>query len=55
MPPALGSRVLTTGPAREVQLISLISMLLIIILLWGHLAPKVLHAVKLLEVEAGGR
>ena len=30
-------------------------MLLTITLLWGHPVPKVLHAVKLLEVEAGGR
>ena len=54
--PCIGKhRVLTTGPAREVPLISLISMLLTITLLWGHPVPKVLHAVKLLEVEAGGR
>ena len=46
---------ITTGPAREVPLISFISMLLNITLLWGHPAPKVLHAIKLLEVEAGGR
>ena len=52
--PCIGKhRVLTTGPAREVPLVSLISI--IITLLWGHPVPKVLHAVKLLEVEAGGR
>ena len=46
---------ITTGPTREVPLISLVSMLLTITLLWGHPVPKVLHVLKLLEVEAGGR